>query len=607
MEPLHNSQFSVLRFLLPLLVAVLHAQHTSATSTTLRPVKHDRVESVSSMDDPSLKSSEAWYWGHGDRVVGNLTGRFPGAHQKVINMDRFASLVDSAGCYDNHKTLVYTFTNETIYEAVQQEWEWVNQGTLHSFILTVDIDGCHVDPDSGNSIQPFQVDTVSWDSTSLKATLALAAKNWTDFLGDYDNHNNTWELFIDSAGLASEHTLGKRFSGNASADIDLAHDFSMPIWSLPDAETTLALNCSECFTQGNLQFTLLAYSEGLSLNGYIEVTPVDIGATTIFSFGADGNLTSPLQKNLPLLTVELAGGFILADIFEIGPVLEIALNSEVAALDAEAYVTFGVEMVVPATSIARLDFNNTGNATFQGWLPNVTAVHPQAHLGNSFTMNLAAGPEILISLDATIFGLGFVAGLGLRAPQIEVDLGLAVRSLGPTTITSFVATVTTTATVTGTTLASTPATATTTAVTAAAAKLFKVDERDITPSDAISSTGISTYVATSSDSAMTTAGSFCDDVNTEAGLTVALDVDVAFVIFGGFGKAPDMPNGFSIFSSSWPVYSTCIPLAERTPDVTMATAIVTVTTSVNAAAAGGTEGVRLLVVVIAMAVTLLAV
>ncbi len=506
-------------------------------------------------------------------------------------MERFSSLVDIASCTEDHESLVYTFVNATAYQAIQQEWEWVNQDDTHSFILTtVDVDGCRTDQ---ASIQPFQVDAVSWNNASLTATLTVTVKNWTDFFNNSTTHNNTWKLHVDSRGLAPG-TLAKRV--NSSFPIPLAHNFSGTILSpIKKGATILSLNCSDCFTQGSLDFTILAYFDGIQLDGFVEMTPADLGATTILSFGADGNLTSPLQHEFELPSIKLPYSISIAGIFTLGPVLDIGINSEVVSLDAEAYVTFGAEMMVPATSIARLSFNNTSNATFQGWLPNVTPVEPQVHLGNNFSLSLAAGPEIVLALEAAVLGIGFAAGLSLRAPQLEIDVGLAVRSLGPTTTTVFASTQTITDTVTATTAAS----------TTAPAKGFAALVERGTPT--------STSTSTSTGSASTMAEPFCHDTNVEAGMTVKLNIDVVFLFFAGFGVVSDIPdNGVDLYSSSWPLYGTCLPLVERTPSTVTATAtdVVTVTAATNGAmatASVGGVGVTRLTVLVCVVVAVLVV
>jgi len=308
--------------------------------------------------------------------------------------------------------------------------------TFRSFILTVQISGCQVTHDgdgegSGDGRQPYQINGVTWDDSQRVAKLKASPKTWDEAVSaDDDTTGNTWDMFVDSQGLASPGNVEKRLTVDKSASIQLAHDFSGNIFSGQFSGVDVSLDCTECHTDGALDFQIhiIPFLIPLHLEGFAQVTPDGIGATAVVTLKASAALTSAIDKGINLATVPLPGGFSIAGIANFGPTLQIGINTQLGAITAEAQAKFGVRLDVPQNSIAKVDLKNGKNNQLSGWIPTFTPIPPS--FSSSFSVTASVGPQLIVALEATVFGFGLAAGLALIAPKLEASLSAVGDSAG---------------------------------------------------------------------------------------------------------------------------------------------------------------------------------
>lgn len=298
--------------------------------------------------------------------------------------------------------------------------------TFRSFILTLQIPGCQVGVNvAGQGRQPYQVNGVRWSDSTNTAVLIAAPKTWDEVVD-----GNSWEMFVDSRGLAGSDGLQKRITIDQSPSINLSHDFSQPIFSDTVDGITVSLDCSECHTDGSLDFQLhiIPFLIPPHIEGFAQVTPDNLGATAVVSLNVAGSITDGINKDVNLATVSLPGGFSIAGVANFGPTLQIGITTQLSAIDASASASFGVQMSIPEGSIAKVDFSNSQNNELSGWTPTFNPVPPQFQ--SEFSVSGSIGPQLTIALEATVLGQGLAAGLALLAPKLEANLQGQVSSTG---------------------------------------------------------------------------------------------------------------------------------------------------------------------------------
>jgi len=98
----------------------------------------------------------------------------------------------------------------------------------------------------------------------------------------------------------------------------------------------------------------------------------------------------------------------------VGPVVRIPGQASVDLVGAEATLTLGARLDVPADSVMRLNFNDGNDNKIDGWVPSFTPV----------------GPRIQLEPSLAFLGLGAGVGVALGTPTLGFTLGPDANTAG---------------------------------------------------------------------------------------------------------------------------------------------------------------------------------
>jgi hypothetical protein len=139
-----------------------------------------------------------------------------------------------------------------------------------------------------------------------------------------------------------------------------------------------------------------------------------------------GEVTSALSATVELPLIPLGG--VTAGPISVGPVVRILGQASVDAVSAEATLTLGTRLDVPADSVVRLNFNDGNDNKIGGWVPSFTPVGPE--LSGSVSVSASVGTRIQLELSLSFLGLGAYVGVALGAPTLGLTLGADANTVG---------------------------------------------------------------------------------------------------------------------------------------------------------------------------------
>ncbi|KAK5746475.1 hypothetical protein LTR17_000855 [Elasticomyces elasticus] len=227
------------------------------------------------------------------------------------------------------------------------------------------------------------------------------------------------------ADFADSTSLAKRV--DVSPTLDLTHTFNANIANISQA----SIDCTDCSTRGSLDLEFDVSFHLFSsphISGTASITPsgvgvnIELGITVSTPDGA-----FELSDDLTLADIPLPGGLDIAGVASIGPQLVIEASADII-MEASLTASSGVAIDIPDDSVATVDFEDSTNNAFNGWVPTFAAIGPTLDASADIQGN--AGTEIRIEVDAEILGEGLSAGLKLAAPVFSLNAAAQAFSEG---------------------------------------------------------------------------------------------------------------------------------------------------------------------------------
>ena len=386
-----------------------------------------------------LRLSESFYWGLGillqeyrstticlhrfpdGNPLANLTAYTNGENVRVLSMERFSNVLNTAQC--SEESVKLTFTSENQFEQVESAWSWVNNEDDNYIVLVTENARCNV-PDGDPTVrQPWHVKQALFNSTGNIVTLVAEPKTWQEAFQD-------WRLRVSSRGILPKHPqsqpgLNKRLTINHTLDIPLAVDLSGAKLTLGDDDggTGASVACNPCYTTGSLDFDIdvVPYLIPPHLGGTVKVIANGIGA----SITADLSITERLTKGITgadtIFSFTPEGlGINIPDIIDIGPTLKLVAEAGIGEIDTTVDMSAGVDIVIPDGSIYEVDFDDSSKDRDSGWTPQFSPLPPQ--ISESISISANIGTQLRLELDGVVLGIGGSVGIMLAAPTLSIEV-----------------------------------------------------------------------------------------------------------------------------------------------------------------------------------------
>jgi hypothetical protein len=342
------------------------------------------------------------------------TGKgFPNA--KTCATERFNDTIASLSC--SSTALKMKFKNEDDYTLAKNSWNWVNQNSNRYFVMVVAWPSC------GGDRRPYKVTSYTSNNATMTITMSAAPK-------DFQKAFPYMKLSVATNGILDGVVptgTRKRASLSTSIPISLEHDFSgTKIFDAQAEDVDVSLNCGTCNTAGTLNIDAeLSFNlfSSPTLSGTISVTPSGVAATVGLSLTASGEVTQAIDESVNFVTFTLPGGISIPLIGMLGPSLMVDMVATISSITASATVNLGsVTMSIDDNSKAQLDLANSANNVLTGFTPTFSAEGPSVDAGISASAQF--GPQIILGIDAEVFGTGAAAGLALNAPSLNLNAAI---------------------------------------------------------------------------------------------------------------------------------------------------------------------------------------
>lgn len=98
------------------------------------------------------------------------------------------------------------------------------------------------------------------------------------------------------------------------------------------------------------------------------------------------------------------------------------------AVSAEATLTMGARLDIPAESVVKLNFDDSTENNIGGWVPSFTPVGPE--LSGSVSLSASVGPRVQLEVGLSFLGFSAGVGLALGAPTLGLTLGADANTAG---------------------------------------------------------------------------------------------------------------------------------------------------------------------------------
>ena len=309
-----------------------------------------------------------------------------------------------------------TFKDDDALDYAQRAWDPVNKNGNHSFVMVAGQGHCGSNTDR----QPFQVNSVVYDTTGRTAHLQGAAQNWTQAAHTYDMH--VGHVTIPGSGV-SRRDYTKDWS------VDFAHEFTGSI-KLSKGGFGIGLDSSGSNTAGEFDFELdIKTTLGIPHDATAKIQPKGVSATAKVTLSVSGDLPdTKFGKSITVLSIPLDGLEIPGGILDIGPNLDINLGLTVGPLSGSASVTGGATVTIPDDAVLEIDLLDPSNNQFSGWNPSASILPWSANAKIAGSVQVFAEPDL--DLKAEILDHGYQIGFGLKMPYVNAELDGIVSPTG---------------------------------------------------------------------------------------------------------------------------------------------------------------------------------
>lgn len=240
--------------------------------------------------------------------MANLTAYAEGEEVRVLSMERFSSVIQTAECSPTSVKL--KFNEEVQFDEVQKAWQWVNDAEDHYIVLVTESAQCNVADGDDTIRQPWHVKNIVFDDNSNVITLSAESKTWEEAF-------TNWHLRVDSRGLIEPQQRKRQAKRDDNGLLHKDHRVSLEkAW--PNNPITLrakdqgvsataSVSCTSCGTRGSMHYILdasPALREDPPWKGYFQFMPegleADISLKTAVSAVEKGFVGEEQLFRIPL-------------------------------------------------------------------------------------------------------------------------------------------------------------------------------------------------------------------------------------------------------------------------------------------------------------------
>ena len=284
----------------------------------------------------------------------------PGDVEGILSVETFDDMLTSIECKDDGLDL--TFEDATAFAYAKRVWDWVNSANEHSFVLVAGAGDCK----SNEARQPFTVSRLAYDDARNVAHLAAKPAAWSDLAHTYDLH--VGHVAAPTTSLRRRVDLTPDINGGISIPFFAKFPFG---FKLNYEGLTGALECSNCFTQGHLDFELtISTVLGIPTGAKIRAAPRGIHVEAQVKVSGGGEIETPFNSTWDIADVPIAGVSI-KDILKLGPNFRIGFGLEIGPVSGEFSLNSATSVRVPDSAYTEIDLIHPEKSRKSSWAPTV--------------------------------------------------------------------------------------------------------------------------------------------------------------------------------------------------------------------------------------------
>jgi hypothetical protein len=376
-------------------------------------------------DDYKLSMDGTWYWNIGDSATAHAkadcsfskNGEQPW-NGRAIALERLMKNVAEVQCTDS--SIELKWSDKNAFGSAQSNWDWVNQESDRYLALVVKTPNC-----AGGQRQVYKISTFKTDKDSFSMEMNAKAVDFADAFPYVD-------FKLSTSGIDSDYGVTKRFESS----IPVAHDFSGTNIFSEDIsdDVKVALTCGNCKTTGSFDINLDASFDATAIfkgknpiHATLSIVPKGVSATVGLDLVVSADIKDAFSKSVTFINIPLLPSPLdVPGIATLGPALQVNLEAKIDSISGSVDLSLGsVTLSIDDSSKANLDFigDQTSN---QGFQPTFTTEGPK--LSADVSISAHFGPNIVLGIDASLFGKGLAGGIALAAPQLAATASVGVDS-----------------------------------------------------------------------------------------------------------------------------------------------------------------------------------
>ncbi|KDE06175.1 hypothetical protein MVLG_03457 [Microbotryum lychnidis-dioicae p1A1 Lamole] len=386
--------------------------------------------------------------------------------EKVLNMQRFASLVAHVECGSIETRI--EFKSREVFSYAATSWSWVNSHPDHIFVLFTHWQGCLTD--EGN-FKPFHFHTLVTDAASSTITLQGATKIWKEaahtFTLEVGDPSPSPKLISDfklARSVRRRSAAGRmdrggkfdfrRFSNPVPSFQTESWSFKKNIWNplrniwdyligrkrlavsfgsaglsahpvAAQPGISASSHCKGCSIHGSLGVHfVLRVSGSTPIRVGVSMTAHNVGAKAKLDFNVKGKTPASFAWGRTLATLAIPGfTFEIPNIFWAGAQLKTGYGFATSKLDGEFELGTGVDIEIPDGAMVYFDFLGPNDASTGSWSPQLIK-QPIDFVGNGHGV-LAGGISSGIGFSVSLFKMSFtLAAVQFKFPSLSFHIGL---------------------------------------------------------------------------------------------------------------------------------------------------------------------------------------
>ena len=290
-------------------------------------------------------------------MVANFTVHMPGDIEHILSMEKFDDMLTSIEC--NDQGLHLTFEDDATFAYAKKVWDWANGADDHNFVLVAGAGDCKWN----DARQPFNVSTLAYDEARNVAHLAAKPAKWEDLAHTYDLH--VGHVAAPDPSLQRRIDLTPEIKGGVSIPFFASFPFGFKV---NYEGLTGGVECSNCFTKGNLDFEFtISTVVGVPTGAKIKAAPRGMMADVqVKLFG--GGEVDLVEKKWDIADIPIAGVSI-KDILKLGPNFDIGFGLEAGPISGEFALNSATSIRIPDTAYTEIDLIHPEKSKKSSWAP----------------------------------------------------------------------------------------------------------------------------------------------------------------------------------------------------------------------------------------------